>query len=226
MLSLESALSDVSSALGLQVAQEDCRDSPSSVQSRILASIRALHGRIQELEHDALTSLYRPEVGLPLTYRLPRDLPLGWLVFVDVDNVKRTHNAISLSEGSRALRLVSQAIDACKRARDIGTRWGGDEFMIALHPGTEEMSRNGVPLCRLFIRRLEQAIAALNEEAWPLPPVSVTCDYISYTPPASTDTALMGARLTELHERIDQVFQRISAQKSRKRTEAAQPVAL
>jgi len=99
---------------------------------RLSAYIEHLHAQLASLESDGLSGLYRREIGQAFLCRHIRNRAFGVFVLVDVDNLKSVHNAIAFSAGDRAIRLVSQAIHDCRRAEDIGVRWGGDEMVIGL----------------------------------------------------------------------------------------------
>lgn len=87
--------------------------------------------RIERLERDAMTRLYRREVGEDLLERLPRKR-FGLLIMMDLDNLKTLNTRGGHAEGDQAIRQMASAICGTLRAGDIGIRWGGDEFVVGL----------------------------------------------------------------------------------------------
>jgi len=87
--------------------------------------------RIERLERDAMTRLYRREVGEDLLERLPRKR-FGLLIMMDLDGLKALNTRGGHAEGDQAIQQMASAICGALRAGDIGVRWGGDEFVIGL----------------------------------------------------------------------------------------------
>lgn len=87
--------------------------------------------RIERLERDAMTRLYRREVGEGLLERLPRKR-FGLLIMMDLDGLKALNTRGGHAEGDQAIQQMASAICGTLRAGDIGVRWGGDEFVIGL----------------------------------------------------------------------------------------------
>jgi diguanylate cyclase (GGDEF)-like protein len=76
--------------------------------------------------------------------------PLSVLIF-DVDHFKTINDHFGHAVGDRVLTLVAAACRSIKRASDIATRIGGDEFAILLPETNEEAAR-------AFAERLRQEI--------------------------------------------------------------------
>jgi diguanylate cyclase (GGDEF)-like protein len=76
------------------------------------------------------------------------------LAFVDLDDFKVINDEHSHVTGDRVLRTVAQRIQTVVRAHDTVARWGGDEFVVLLHPLSDEHSALGV------VRRILAAVAA------------------------------------------------------------------
>jgi len=113
----------------------------------------ALVARIQELERDAMTCLYRREVGEPLLRRLPRR-KTALLILIDVDGLGAINTRLGMAAGDELLRNAAQAVCAELRAGDIGVRWGGDEFVcgVALDGYTYPMEIAGSMAARMQAR--------------------------------------------------------------------------
>ena len=76
------------------------------------------------------------------------------LAFVDLDDFKAINDEHSHVTGDRVLRTIAQRIQTVVRAHDTVARWGGDEFLVLLHPLSDEHSALGV------VRRILAAVAA------------------------------------------------------------------
>nr|MBA2558926.1 diguanylate cyclase [Propionibacteriales bacterium] len=60
------------------------------------------------------------------------------LLFIDLDGFKRINDNFSHAVGDQVLRTVAQRLLTVVRPRDWVVRWGGDEFIVMLHPLAEE----------------------------------------------------------------------------------------
>jgi diguanylate cyclase (GGDEF)-like protein len=75
------------------------------------------------------------------------------VLFLDVDNLKPTNDALGHEAGSALLREMAEVLRDCFRETDVVGRMGGDEFVVAGRMSEEEMG--------VATRRLEE----LAEEA-------------------------------------------------------------
>ncbi len=90
---------------------------------------------------DELTRAYRREAGI---VELEREIarskrtkqPLA-LAFVDVDGLKTTNDSLGHAAGDQLLRETVDSIRANIRSYDLIIRFGGDEFLCALHDASE-----------------------------------------------------------------------------------------
>src|SRR5579871_4038681 len=84
--------------------------------------------------HDPLTGLYnRPqflEFVRHAAGRQRRQQRCGALLFIDVDNLKRTNDRLGHDAGDRLLRTVAARVSGAVRPADVVARYGGDEFTV------------------------------------------------------------------------------------------------
>lgn len=106
----------------------------------------AQHRRALEADVDALTGLATRRV---LYERAARSLsaarrngfPVS-LVLFDVDHFKSVNDEFGHQRGDDVLRGVALAIATALRAEDVGSRWGGEEFVVLLpFTGADEARR-------------------------------------------------------------------------------------
>lgn len=91
---------------------------------------------------DPLTGLYnRHKLQDTLQTELERasryKRPLS-IIMVDLDELKEINDTHGHGMGDEALRAVGEVITRCIRKVDMGTRFGGDEFLILLPEADEE----------------------------------------------------------------------------------------
>ena len=98
-----------------------------------------------QAEHDALTGLpnrilLQDRLQQTLLRANRSDEKLA-LVFLDLDHFKQVNDLQGHQVGDELLRQVASRLSGLLRAADTVCRWGGDEFVLLLHPiaGTEEM---------------------------------------------------------------------------------------
>lgn len=83
---------------------------------------------------DSLTGLYNRRAWDDRMFGARPAEPLS-LLFLDVDHFKRLNDRHGHHAGDEVLRKLSQAIRAELREGDVASRYGGEEFVVAL-PGT------------------------------------------------------------------------------------------
>ncbi|NPV52664.1 MAG: GGDEF domain-containing protein [Firmicutes bacterium] len=76
------------------------------------------------------------------------------LVFIDADDFKDINDTYGHPEGDRVLLLLSEAIKANLRDKDVLARYGGDEFVVILPDTDKERSR-------AIAERLKASIASV-----------------------------------------------------------------
>lgn len=82
------------------------------------------------------------------------------LLFIDLDELKAINDTWGHHHGSEALVHVSRAIHAVKRETDFAARWGGDEFVVAMH-GADQKSANR--LASAIVERLRAHPLAIGD---------------------------------------------------------------
>jgi diguanylate cyclase (GGDEF)-like protein len=120
---------------------------------RLIEENERLFAEVQRLAvTDPLTGLFnRRKLDEFLTAEIERamryDRPLS-LIMLDLDDLKRINDTYGHPQGDEALRLVADAIRSQIRSVDLGTRFGGDEFVILLpEAGLEAARMVGKRIC-------------------------------------------------------------------------------
>lgn len=197
----DDSLHDLLNRLGLAPAKAD---NDAAMLYRLGAYVEYLHSRIASLENDSLSGLYRREVGQELLTRHIRRRPFGAFILIDIDNLKRIHNALAFSMGDRAIRLVSESITACRRAEDLGVRWGGDELVIGLRADDRLSESVALRHAQSLIDRIRQALAERsNDNTGPIVTITAEAMIVRFS---GADAAQSSECLTRA---IDAAFSRI-----------------
>lgn len=113
---------------------------------RLIEENERLFAEVQRLAvTDPLTGLFnRRKLDELLATEVERamryDRPLS-IIMIDLDDLKRINDTYGHPQGDEALRLVADAIRSQIRSVDLGTRFGGDEFVILLPEAELEAAR-------------------------------------------------------------------------------------
>lgn len=100
-------------------------------------------------------NLMQMEVELMLRDAKVRSQTLG-LMFVDLDNFKNINDTLGHPAGDQVLQEVAKRFTACVEQKTLVSRWGGDEFVVALpHGGVDEAAA----LARRLIEVLQRPFA-------------------------------------------------------------------
>lgn len=112
-------------------------------------------------ERDALTGLRNRRSGMEiLEVEMARARRSGLTFSVgmlDVDRFKPVNDTYGHDAGDVVLVAVAETMEACLRAEDLATRWGGEEFLIAF-------SGDGIDAAKAAAERVRAAIAARTVE--------------------------------------------------------------
>lgn len=149
-------------------------------EQRAAAAIR------YQAEHDALTGL--PNRVL-LQDRLTQTLNLAArnsepfaVLFMDIDHFKEINDLQGHHIGDVLLKQVAERLSGVLRATDTVCRWGGDEFVLLLHPlGGEQVAE-----------KVAEKILDAMQKSFPLPtgePLHTTCSVGIALYPAHGSTA-------------------------------------
>ncbi|WP_051304843.1 GGDEF domain-containing protein [Chitinilyticum litopenaei] len=125
----------------------------------LLARLQVHEEHIQalkiEAETDPLTGIYNRRA---LEERLQRELYLAQqahrpfsLLMLDIDHFKQVNDRFSHLVGDTVLKTVAEIMQACCRADEFITRYGGEEFVILLPGATAETARHIAERIRLKI---------------------------------------------------------------------------
>jgi diguanylate cyclase (GGDEF)-like protein/PAS domain S-box-containing protein len=118
-------------------------------QVATLIKRRALEHELEHMAyHDNLTGLpnrllFRDRLQQAVT-RAVRTRRRGAAIFIDLDNLKVTNDALGHSVGDELLKAVGQRLHAAVRADDTVARIGGDEFTMVLPDIGDAPSAAGV----------------------------------------------------------------------------------
>lgn len=93
--------------------------------------------------YDSLTGAYSKAAGLKLlesavesVKRTGRD---SFIVFIDIDNLKKINDEYGHLKGDEVLKSFAQACIKSMRKTDMLIRYGGDEFLLFVDSGNPEM---------------------------------------------------------------------------------------
>ena len=113
--------------------------------------LTGLHNR-HKLQEALATELERARrYGRPLS-----------IIMVDMDDLKTINDTHGHPIGDEALRVVGQAIMRCIRKVDMGTRFGGDEFLVLLPEADEQEAATVAARVDNEIRSIDFAAGTLS----------------------------------------------------------------
>jgi len=186
--------------LGLKVIQEGAQDYLGKDQLNCQLLARSIsyaierHSLVEALRSmallDELTGLYNRRGFMSLAAQqilLANRSKRGFiLLYMDLDDLKRTNDRFGHLAGDFALKEVAGILKAGFRVSDIIARMGGDEFVVVnLNAGKEEAEN--------LLKRLERELAEHNRErSFPL---QLSVGTVAYDPqnPLTLDTLLSQA---------------------------------
>lgn len=91
--------------------------------------------RVERLKQDATVDLL---TGLPNRRMLARSLARleadDAVIMIDLDHFKRVNDEFGHVAGDEVLRTFGEVMRRCARSRDIVGRYGGEEFLVIMHP--------------------------------------------------------------------------------------------
>jgi diguanylate cyclase (GGDEF)-like protein/PAS domain S-box-containing protein len=101
------------------------------------AELEQLHAALLEVaNHDSLTGLYNRrafrELGGQLFKTAYRNDASVSVLMLDLDHFKGINDRFGHAEGDRVLQAVAATLKATARDNDIVTRYGGEEFVVAM----------------------------------------------------------------------------------------------
>ena len=133
----------VKSAIDLRACAEAMADESQKAVARLRADVKAYQTRLDDAERlagqDPLTGLdNRRRVEAAIEYRLERQQPFS-ILLLDLNGFKELNDSCGHLAGDELLKLFSAELKSAFRASDIVGRSGGDEFIIVLDTGIEEV---------------------------------------------------------------------------------------
>lgn len=114
--------------------------------------------RYKQLSYkDSLTGLYNRRYFYEILNmefkRIRRDNSFISLLFIDVDNFKRINDTYGHKYGDHVLIKLSNILKREIRDVDIVSRWGGEEFIVALHDTDIDGSRIVAERLRMAVEK-------------------------------------------------------------------------
>jgi diguanylate cyclase (GGDEF)-like protein/PAS domain S-box-containing protein len=132
------------STIWVEVTQTHLRSGGQVVtQVRDVTEQREAVSRLQHLAtHDPVTgvgnrSMLLETLRAAMTSQLVSGSTIA-LLFIDLDGFKQVNDDFSHAVGDFVLRAVAQRLLAVVRPHDCVVRWGGDEFIVMVHPLPEK----------------------------------------------------------------------------------------
>lgn len=151
-----------------------------TVISKDVTALKKLEDELRSLSlTDALTGLRNrrgfftlAELQLRLADRRKQGM---YMLYADLDNLKRINDTHGHQEGDRALAETARLLQTTYRASDVVSRIGGDEFAV-IPVGTVEDD------LAVILGRFQSNLAAFNAEGVLAYPLSVSIGVVMYDP--------------------------------------------
>lgn len=135
--------------------------------------------------HDALTGMLNRR-GFLDTYSMRPDAPSVCLVVLDCDNFKGVNDRFGHAVGDEYLAAAAQRITGSLSEGDQVSRWGGDEFLVALELSVEDTRRVVERLrCTVMANPISTSAGAL--------PLTLSAGIAAWRPDEGFSTALARA---------------------------------
>jgi diguanylate cyclase (GGDEF)-like protein len=161
-----------------------------------------LEDAIRELSlRDELTHLYNRRgffalAEQSLRHTIRDGVPFS-VLFIDVDNLKVTNDALGHDVGSELLKDIARLLEGTFRESDAIGRVGGDEFVVALRADEAKLSN--------AILRLEEATLATNDTPDRRYDISFSLGHVTRSSPSDS--------LEQLIERADSLMYQAKREK-------------
>ena len=146
----------------------------------------------EQSTRDHLTGLYNRRyleetLERELLRAARKHLSLGIIMF-DVDNFKRINDALGHAAGDAILRELGSMLREHVRGEDMPSRYGGDEFIIALPEASREVTRKRAELLRYSVHHLTTQFEGRPHEA-----VTISLGVAVFPANGSTGAAILRA---------------------------------
>ena len=130
--------------------------------------------------HDMMTGLYNRAYMMQEMVRLStgRFNPIG-VISCDIDGLKLVNDSLGHGAGDILIATVSKIISRCFRGSDVAARVGGDEFLVFLPFGSNE-------IVQAACQRLRDAMATHNQKN-ETTPISISIGWSTGNPETYKD---------------------------------------
>ncbi|HIJ78284.1 MAG: GGDEF domain-containing protein [Desulfobulbaceae bacterium] len=142
-----------------------CRDPITEIEEHLFVLVHSLRQRQQELKEiattDFLTEIHNRrffDSYLSHEYeKIKRNDTSLAIMMIDVDFFKEINDSYGHGMGDQVLKECAQILLKATRQSDMVARYGGDEFIIALHENQQNQNHPSV-----LIKRIEEYLAHRN----------------------------------------------------------------
>lgn len=80
------------------------------------------------------------------------EIPFG-MIFMDIDHFKNVNDSYGHEVGDEVLKMVGKSTEAALRRGDLVGRWGGEEFIIVISTGDEDVLKIIAEKIRMLIEQ-------------------------------------------------------------------------
>ena len=113
-----------------------------------IGTVRAFHSTQQRAATDSLTGLHNRRSAEERARDLVATGRPFAVVLADLDHFKKLNDSRGHESGDKALRLFAETLRLCMRDGDMGSRWGGEEFVLLMPNANAQQANEAVDRIR------------------------------------------------------------------------------